>query len=317
MTGKKKCLKCSKSVYCSNLCRQHFMNYFEKKVVRTILKFKLFSKNDRIGVAVSGGKDSTTCLYVLKKLGYPVEAITVDALIGNYTKQNLENLRKVCKKYNIKLHEISFRDEFGMALCSIKMIAHEKGLKYSSCMICGVLRRYLLNKYAKKIGFDCICTGHNLDDEAQAFVMNVFRNDLGLAKRQGPVTGRGAGSSKEFVKRVKPLYLCTEKETTAYSKLMKFPVNYDDCPCREGAYRKEYAEMLDDFEKKFPPTKHNIIQFFLRTIYQMKDSGNEDKQDTEKMINTCSYCGEPCSKQVCKRCEILIALKQDKYKQPK
>jgi uncharacterized protein (TIGR00269 family) len=306
----KKCLKCGKKVYFSDLCRDHFRNYFEKKVIRTILKFNLFSKKDRIAVAVSGGKDSTTCLYVLKKLGYPVEAITVDALIGSYTKKNLENLRKVCKKYNIKLHEISFRDEFGMALCSIKMIAHEKGLKYSSCMICGVLRRYLLNKYAKKTGFDCICTGHNLDDEAQAFIMNIFRNDLGLAKRQGPITGAGVlGSNKEFVKRAKPLYLCTEKETTAYSKLMKFPVNYGDCPCREGAYRKEFADMLDEFEKKFPPVKHNIISFFLRTIYKMKGIKNEAG---EAYINACQYCGEPCSKSVCKRCEILIALKEGK-----
>jgi uncharacterized protein (TIGR00269 family) len=301
MVEKKKCLKCKKAVYCSSLCRQHFMNYFERKVARTILKFKLFSKKDRVAVAVSGGKDSTVCLYVLKKLGYPVEAITVDALIGNYTKQNLENLRSVCEKYNIILHEISFREEFGMALCSIKMIAHEKGLKYSSCLICGVLRRYLLNKYSKKHGFDCICTGHNLDDEAQAFVMNVFRNDLLLAKRQGPITGMGGNQA--FVKRVKPLYLCTEKETTAYSKLMKFPVNYGDCPCREGAYRKEFADMLDKFEKKFPPIKHNIISFFLRTVYKMKDS------DQGAKIKACQYCGEPCSKNVCKRCEILIALK--------
>jgi tRNA-5-methyluridine54 2-sulfurtransferase len=309
---KKECLKCGKKVYCSNLCRNHFMNYFERKVIRTILKFDLFSKKDRIAVAVSGGKDSTVCLYVLKKLGYNVEAVTVDAIIGNYTKTNLENLRSVCKKYNIRLHEISFREEFGMALCSIKMVAHEKGLNYSSCFICGVLRRYLLNKYAKKLGFDCICTGHNLDDEAQAFVMNIFRNDLSLAKRQGPIAGSmSSKESKAFVKRVKPLYLCTEKETTAYSKMMKFPVNYADCPCREGAYRKEYADMLDKFERKFPSTKYNIISFFLRTIYKMKVDGMQDT-GKEAKVNACQYCGEPCSKDVCKRCEILIALKSNK-----
>ena len=307
MEGKnKKCIKCKRKSYCSNLCSQHFIDYFEKKVKRTIKRFDLFEKNDKIAVAVSGGKDSTACLYVLKKLGYDAEAITVDAIIGNYTAQNLKNIRKVCKKYNVKLHEISFREEYGMALCSIKMVAHEKGLKYSSCLICGVLRRYLLNKYAKKQGFDCLVTGHNLDDEAQAFIMNVFRNDLGLAKRQGPITGSmSTKESKAFVKRVKPLYLCTENETTAYSKLMKFPVNYADCPCREGAYRKEYADMLDDFEKRHPPIKYNIINFFLRTIYRMKeaDEGNDVR------INACNYCGEPCARDICKRCEILIALK--------
>ncbi|MBN2459127.1 adenine nucleotide alpha hydrolase family protein [Candidatus Woesearchaeota archaeon] len=320
----RRCLKCNNPVYCSSLCKQHFADYFEKKVKRTIKKFELFSRDDKVAVAVSGGKDSTVCLYVLKKLGYDVEAVTVDALIGNYTKQNLENLRKVCNKYGIKLHEISFREEFGMALCSIKIVAHEKGLKYSSCFICGVLRRYLLNKYAKKECFDCICTGHNLDDEAQAFIMNVFRNDLNLAKRQGPITGSGTvpgknvkGGSAAFAKRVKPLYLCTEEETTAYSKLMKFPVNYADCPCREGAYRKEYADMLDEFEKKFPPTKYNIIQFFLRTIYKMKDKETEEGivvKEEGAVVNACAYCGEPCAKQVCKRCEILVALKGEEKK---
>ncbi len=302
----KKCIKCDKNVYCSDLCREHFRDYFEKKVKRTIKKFDLFDRKDKVGVAVSGGKDSTAALYVLKKLGYNVEAVTVDAVIGNYTKKNLENLRKVCKKYKVKLHEISFREEFGQSLCFIKSVANEKGLNYSSCFICGVLRRYLLNKYAKKLKFDCLVTGHNLDDEAQSFIMNVFRNDLILARRQGPISGER--KSKMFVKRVKPLYLCTEKETTAYSKLMKFPVNYLPCPCREGAYRKEYADMLDKFEKKFPPTKHNLVQFFLRTVYKMK--GDVEKAE----VGSCRQCREPCANEICKRCEILNALRDNKRK---
>ncbi|MBU1198577.1 MAG: TIGR00269 family protein [Nanoarchaeota archaeon] len=306
----KKCIKCDKSVYCSDLCSEHFKDYFEKKIKRTIKKFDLFSKKDRVGVAVSGGKDSTTALYVLKKLGYNIEAVTVDAVIGNYTKKNLENLRKVCKKYDVKLNEINFREEFGSSLCFIKSVAQEKGLTYSSCMICGVLRRYLLNKYAKKWKFDCLVTGHNLDDEAQAFIMNVFRNDLILAKRQGPVSGSGkANSTKVFVKRVKPLYLCTEEEIIKYSKFMKFPVNYEPCPCREGAYRKEYADMLDAFEKKFPPTKYNIVQFFLRTVHQMKEKDIDKEADKDIEIGKCEKCGEPCAKKICKRCEILGALK--------
>jgi tRNA-5-methyluridine54 2-sulfurtransferase len=318
--GKRKCIKCKRPVYCSELCKEHFMNYFEKKVWRTIHKFNLFTKQDRLAVAVSGGKDSTVCLYVLKKLGHRVEGITVDAVIGNYTQKNLENLRRVCGKYDIKLNEISFREEFGLSLCYITNRAKAKGLNYSSCLICGVLRRYLLNKKARELEFDAIATGHNLDDEAQAFVMNVFRNDLTLAMRQGPITGSGTKKTKEvFVKRVKPLYMCTEKETTAYSKLMKFPVNYEKCPCSINAYRREYRSMLDEFEKRHPPIKYNIVNFFLRTMYGMKE-----REDTELLkqvdkasansqeINACIYCGEPSAKESCKRCQILLALKDEK-----
>ena len=79
----------------------------EKTVANTIRRFSLFTKKDKILVACSGGKDSTAALYILKKLGYPVEAITVDALIGNYTKKNIENIKNFCKQHSIPLHIIS------------------------------------------------------------------------------------------------------------------------------------------------------------------------------------------------------------------
>jgi uncharacterized protein (TIGR00269 family) len=288
------------------LSNSKFREYVEKKVRDTIRKYNLFSKNDKIGVAVSGGKDSTTCLYILKKLGYDVEGITIDAKIGNYTKQNIENLKKVCKENKIKLNIISFTEEFGMSLCYIRSVLQEKGHDYSSCMLCGILKRYLINKYSKQLKFDCLATGHNLDDEAQAFIMNVFRNDIILAKRQGPVSG--TSKSIKFVKRVKPLYQISEKEVIRYSKLMKFPVNYERCPCSVNAYRRKYRNMLDEFEKEHPDIKYNIVRFHERLIAPLK------KQEKNVEVNSCEICGEPTSTNMCKACQILVYLKTDKEK---
>lgn len=300
----KTCIKCRRKVVCSDFCRLHFVDYFEKKVRKTIRRFKLLDPKEKICVAVSGGKDSTVALYILNKLGYKVEALTVDANIGKYTQTNLENIRTVCKKHKIKLHELSFKEEFGHSLCYIRDLLRSKGYKMSSCMVCGVLRRHLLNRYSKESKFDCIVTGHNLDDEAQTFVMNVFRNDKNLAKRQGPVSG--FGKSTAFVKRVKPLYMCTEEETTAYSKLMNFPVQYTACPCRVDAYRKQYLDMLDEFERNHPSVKYNIVNFFLDMIYPLKsDTGNVD-------IHKCEICGGPSAKEICKKCEIILTLKKAK-----
>jgi len=283
-----------------------FKNYFEKKVRSTIRKYKLFTRKDKIGIAVSGGKDSTTVLYILNKEGYDVEAITIDAAIGNYTKKNLNNLKKFCKNNKIKLHVISFRDEFGMSLCYMRDVLNKKGFNYSSCMLCGILKRYLLNKYSKKLKFNCLATGHNLDDEAQAFLMNVFRNDIKLAIRQGPIAG--ITTSKQFIKRIKPLYNITENEVIKYSKIMKFPVNYEICPCSTDAYRKEYRNILDNFEKKHPNVKYNIVKFHENLILPLKNKLKKEK------IPLCKKCGEPASKDVCMTCQIFEAIKKKSVK---
>ena len=300
-----------------------FIEYFERKVRYTIRKYSLCTKKDKIGVAVSGGKDSTSCLYILNKLGYDVEALTIDVLIGNYTKKNLENLQLFCGENNIKLNEVSLREEFGNSLCFIKSIVNSKGHNFSSCRICGILKRYLLNKHSKLLGFDFLATGHNLDDETQTFLMNVFKNDLTLVKRQGPKSQQD--DKTKFIKRIKPLYLLTEQETLRYSKIMKFPVTYEICPCSTNAHRQEFKNMLNTFEENHPDVKYKILNFHEKLIKNLtenkKNETNIDSIEKEKrkntIISTCDICKEPSTNSVCKTCQIFIALKEDENdKQP-
>lgn len=295
-----KCIKCGKQAVCSGFCRNHFVDYVERKVRRTIRKFGLLRQKQKIGVAVSGGKDSTTLLYLLNKFGYSPIGITVDASIGEYTYENLKNLKSVCGKYKIPLEILSFREEFGFSLPDIQKRLKSKGIEYANCMVCGILKRYLVNRKAKELGLDVVATGHNLDDEAAAFMMNVFRNDQKLVVRQGPVSG--AKSHKKFVKRVKPLYLCLEKEIETYSRLMKFPVNYERCPHSSGSFRRDFKNMMDDFEKRYPSTKYNAINFFLDMILPQKSK-------VKGSVGSCELCGEPSSGDICKKCQIIVSLK--------
>jgi uncharacterized protein (TIGR00269 family) len=275
----------------------------EQKVKKTIEKYGLIRKKDKILVACSGGKDSTVILQILKKLGYDVSAITVDALIGNYTKENLKNIKEFCEKQRVKLHIISFRDEFGASLCYLKSILTGKGVKLGSCTICGVLRRYLLNKYARKLKADAIVTGHNMDDEAQSVLMNLFKNNLELLARLGPKTGIGV--YKHFIPRIKPLYFVSEKEIKNYSKKMKFPVNYNPCPCRVNAYRNQIRKLLDNYEKKNINVKKNIIDNFLHILPLLKKNFK-----TKKEPEYCKNCGEPSKKEKCMTCQILETIKK-------
>jgi len=277
---------------------QEFVGYVENKVQHTIEQYNLLSKDEKILVALSGGKDSTTVLYILSKLGYNIEGVTVDARIGCYTEKNLKNTWNVCDELKITLHEIDFVKEFGGPLQQLLKTINEKGVNLKSCNVCGTLRRFLINKRARMLGADKVVTGHNLDDEAQAFVMNLFKNTLHLAARMGPE----AGLKKEslFVKRVKPLYFLSENEIIRYVKIRKFPVYVGKCPCSLEGQRNFFKDWLNELEEKNPEIKHNIINYFLKLLPTLKQ-----KYRGKGNLQYCQECGEPSSNKICRSCQLL------------
>ena len=273
---------------------------FEDSVKKTIKDYKLLNKNDRVLVACSGGKDSTVVLYLLKKFGYNVEGLIVDLEIGEYSKTNLDNITQFCRKQGIKLHKASFREEYGYSKCKIERILKSKGSKLNSCTICGILRRYMLNKKSRELKFDKIVTGHNLDDEAQAIMMNFFRNTMHLQSRLGPVSGNL--KSEKFIPRVKPLYFCVEENIKKYSLSHKFPVLYERCPCIVDSYRNKVREILNNLPDSIK-VKRNIVNNFLMILPNLK------KHHRGHKLFFCIVCGEPTSEKICTTCKIIGKLK--------
>jgi tRNA(Ile)-lysidine synthase TilS/MesJ len=206
------CKKCKKKCVSSspNYCKEHFISYFEEKVSHTIKKFSLIKKSERVAVAVSGGKDSMSLIYLLNKFGYNVSAVAVDEGISGYRDRTLEHMKRFCGKNKISYKIVSFKKYFGNTLDNII-----KKNTILPCSVCGVFRRRLLKLYSED--FDVLATGHNMDDECQAIVMNLLKTNISLLSRLGPVSG--GKKKKEFTKRVKPFYLCSEKEIMIYSFL--------------------------------------------------------------------------------------------------
>lgn len=279
-----------------NFCKSCFFKYFERKFNKTISKFKLIEPNEKIGVAVSGGKDSLTLLYLLNKLKdkkrFTIEALLIDEGIKGYRDNSIKDAKKFCKNIKVKLNIIPFKKEFKYPLDKLT-----KKLKLKPCSICGVFRRYLINKHSRKLKFDKIATGHNLDDEVQSILMNQFRNNPEISARLGPMTG--IRKDKKFIRRIKPLYLTTEKEVTTYAYLKKFNIKFDECPYNTEAYRISVRDLINKFENKYPGTKNSMIKSFLENLPLLKK-----KYKTKEEIKHCKKCEEPCSGNICKACEI-------------
>ena len=285
----------------SEYCQTHFIAKIDQTVKKTIAKFRLIKKQDKVLVALSGGKDSTVLLYILNKLSYNIKAITINAFIGNYSKKNLSNSIKFCKRLGIKLYHVSFKSEFGHSLCYLTSLLKSKDIKINSCTVCGVLRRYLINKVSRKLKADKVALGHNLDDEAQSIMMNFFRGNPAMSARIGPISG--LIKDKRFVPRIKPLYFVSEKDIETYSKLHRFEVEYKECPCAFG-YRNSVKKSLNSLEKKHKDIKINIINNFLEMLPRLKAY----YKSQEKLIS-CKNCGEPSRNGLCKTCQILKLVK--------
>lgn len=283
------------------LCKSHFIGYFENKVFKTIRQFDLLDKEENIGVAISGGKDSLTVLSILNRLSkqnpkIKITAIAIDEGIAGYRDKTLITAEEFCGKNKIELHIFSYKEEFGLTLDEMLKILNVK-----PCTICGIFRRYLLNKKSRELKLTKLATGHNLDDECQSIFMNQMRNDLRASARLGPKGG--LVQSKKFVQRIKPLYLCTEKEVTTYAFINGLLDNFSECPNAVHSHRAQVRDTLNDLENKFPGTKYSIVNSFLQTLPYLKEKFREGE------IKACKSCSEPSSNDVCNACIYAEKLK--------
>jgi uncharacterized protein (TIGR00269 family) len=275
-----------------------FMKCFEAEVRKTIRDHKMLKKGERVLVACSGGKDSTVILYLLKKFGYEPEAFIIDLEIGDYSKKNLKNIKQVCKDIGVKLHVVDFKKEFGRSVCYMRSVLNESD-KLQSCTVCGIMKRYLLNKKSRQFKADKLVVGHNLDDEAQTIIMNLLiSGGPELCLNMGPMVGKRANHL--FVPRVKPLYFTFEADVRRYSELKCFPVVYDRCPCAIGSHRFATRDLLDKWESERPGTKRKLVINFLDVLPGLRSHLGKGGP-----IRKCKKCGEPSRQGVCASCELI------------
>ncbi len=280
------------------LCKEHFIELTNDRIRKNLSKNELVDKNDRVAVAVSGGKDSTTLLYSLAKFSeiFPIEliGITINEGIQGYRSESLKVVEKNYKKLGIEYKILSYENEVGKQMDEI--VKQDKRIP---CSYCGVFRRDLINKAAIEVNADKVATGHNLDDEVQSILMNYIRGDFSRLARTGVKTAADSG----FVQRIKPLSEIPEKEIALYAVLNEFDVYWGECPYSHEAFRSEIRDTLNRWEEKSPGVKFQILR------------GAENLKDLlkgaigEAILFECEICGTPSPSTICKSCEMKKEIK--------
>ncbi len=306
-----RCRKCLKRAvlglprHNTAFCAACLTEFVRTQVQRAIKSQQMFSPDDRILVAVSGGKDSLTLWEVLLRLGYRADALYVDLGIPGYSGRSKEKVerftREVAEPCGASLLVHTVEEDAG---AGIKDLANL--IKRPTCSACGTIKRYQFNRVAWQQHYDVMATGHNLDDEAARLLGNVLQWQEDYLQKQSPTL---PSSVEGFAKKVKPLYRMTEREIAAYAVVNRIDYLVEECPLAKGAKMLVYKEALNRLEAESPGTKQRFYWGFLDK-QKKTDSGSPSMSRIDQTnLQPCALCAQPTTAGTCSFCRMMARAK--------
>ena len=275
-----------------NLCKEHFNQYFSKRVKKVLKNVPI--KNKKILIALSGGKDSIAIFHyfsqIKEKYNIELEGIFLELGIDDFSDKSLEICKNISEKLNIKLNIVNIKEKYGK---SIKDIAKENK---KVCSLCGTVKRYVINDFAYKNNFDFIITGHNMNDEIIFLKQNILGNQVDYIKRYTRFYTETLLDLK-LIGKIKPQFFVTEEDNRNYCLVNNLDFVVETCPFSEQTPHKKLQEMIEELDKKMDYSL-SFINFFIKI--------NEYLPEKELDYRFCSNCGYPTvNKNLCKFCKIM------------
>ncbi len=269
------------------LCEVHYPEWFVAQTQRFIEKYHMFGPDDRVLVAVSGGKDSLALWDVLLQLGYRADGLYINLGIDGYSAASREKVEQfAAQRPETQFTIVDIEAEYGETLPEVARRVRRGRDK--PCSVCGLVKRHVMNRLTRDGGYDALTTGHNLDDEVAVLFGNVLRWQTGYITRQAPVL---PANREGLARKVKPFCRFYERETAAYALITSIDYIYDECPHAVGATSLRYKWLLNQMEEESPGTK---LQFYLGFLRARKEGFFRERAE-EVELHPCSNCGQPTS----------------------
>jgi len=275
-------------------CKEHFIKSVEERVLNFISSHELFRRAEKIGIGLSGGKDSVVLAHLVKLYvdsvdpSIRVELLAIDEGISGYRDESLTAVHGAAKRLGYPLTILDYAtlyDGFSMDEV-VKTTGRSR-----NCSYCGVMRRDALNQAAQRTGCDVIVTGHNREDALETYFLNLFRGDLQRIKRSmTPRTNAGT----EGCSRVKPFFILSQRDIVLYAELRDLTYFGVECPYASTAFRgfvRNFLLRVDD--KQLDTAVRGLIEL-------------EDLPDGPSKF--CVKCNGPTGSELCTKCTMLIDL---------
>lgn len=225
---------------------------------KAIEEYHMIEENDKIGICLSGGKDSITLLHAFKALQrfYPkkfeIIAISIDPGFEFF---DIELLQNTCDKLEIPLF---------IEKSHAKEIVFDIRKEKNPCSLCANLRRGIINSIAIREGCNKIALGHNQDDVLETFLLNLFYT--GSIGTFAPVSYM----DRSKITLIRPLVFTPEKENRRFVRKNNLTVMAKVCPMDGTSKREDMRQLMFSLSKNIPMIRANLFGAILRNLPEWK-----------------------------------------------
>ena len=298
-----KCKRCAEKAvvqlrsHNSAFCKPCFIFFFQRNVERAIDREHMFTRDERVLVAVSGGKDSLALWDALVALGYDTAGLYLGLGIGAYSAESERKARAFASRRGLQLQVVPLDaagDELGIPTVAA-------ATRRPPCSACGTFKRHHFDRAALAGGFPVLATGHNLDDEAARLLGNVLHWQLPYLAKQQPVL---APTHPRFARKVRPLFRVSELESATYAFLRGIDYVVEECPNSHGATQLVYKDLLNRLEHAMPGSKLAFLTEFLDRAQPLFAS------TPDAGLGECERCGMPAAGALCGYCRLVAEVER-------
>ncbi|MCD4652554.1 tRNA 2-thiocytidine(32) synthetase TtcA [bacterium] len=219
-------------------------------VGKTIRDFQLIRQEDRILVAVSGGKDSWTMLHLLmhfqavSPVKFELFPVTIHSGYPDFDTETIEQ----------GYHDISPELPWKIVLTNInKTIEKKNSPGKHPCAFCARLRRGALYRIACELNCNRVALGHHADDAIETLLISsMFEgNMVSLPPR--------LKTTKHPLVVIRPLIRVWEEDIIRYSIENGFPAVSCGHEERSGGIRKYMKKVLANVHRDYPSARRNLL----------------------------------------------------------